>query len=169
MGLVERFEWNQAVCRSSVESELTNNSAKRSGGAIRMQSGNMVIYKCEITNNREEQMGGGAIRVGSGNVSISECKLTNNRAKRSGRAIYVNLGNVSISDSTFSGNVSISENNGGNCSVVFWTMTLNYRLCIIVMYAPIYLRGMRSIVILHLNHMLNSKSRLLILSHPSGQ
>ncbi|XP_064388815.1 uncharacterized protein LOC135336877 [Halichondria panicea] len=120
---------------SIFESELTNNSAKRNGGAIRMLSGNMFISKCEVTNNRVEQNGGGAIRVGSGNVSISECKLTNNRAKKSGGAIYVSSGNVSISDCTFSGNVSISEHNGGvyeGKAISDSTLTNNYGTVIAV-------------------------------------
>ncbi|XP_064388872.1 probable outer membrane protein PmpB [Halichondria panicea] len=117
-------------------STLTNNKAAYgTGGAIRVESGSFLsIFESKLTNNSAKRSGG-AIYMQSGNVSISECKLTNNRAKRSGGAIYVRSGNVSISDSTFSGNVSISEHNVGvyeGEAISDSTLTNNYGTVIAV-------------------------------------
>ncbi len=81
--------------------EFNYNSA-RSGGAVNMLSGTLVLTQCNFTSSKSFKHGG-AIHVYLGSVSISKCELTNNCAGYGG-AIFVNSGSVSISGSTLTNN-----------------------------------------------------------------
>ncbi len=96
--------------------EFNYNSA-RSGGAVEVISGTVVITWCNFTNNKAS-LYGGAISVDSDSVFISNSELTNNSAHYGGGAIgFVSLtGSASISDSKLTNN---SANYGGGAISVY--------------------------------------------------
>ncbi len=88
-------------------SELTNNSADSSGGAINVgASGSLSMHASDsnLTYNSANYDGGAIFVFCLGNVSISNCELKYNSANHSGGA---------ISNSELTNNVA---NEGGVCS-----------------------------------------------------
>ncbi|MBR5414920.1 MAG: right-handed parallel beta-helix repeat-containing protein [Thermoguttaceae bacterium] len=90
------------------DSTFTNNRGGK-GGAIFTQLTDVTITDSEFTGNTATSGFGGAVSAVRINdttptISIDGCEFTSNSAATSGGAVYSELQNTNISDSTFTGN-----------------------------------------------------------------
>ncbi|MCL2349349.1 MAG: hypothetical protein FWC50_13950, partial [Planctomycetaceae bacterium] len=96
---------------------LTNNVSEGndwwiSGGAIRAEgSGNLQVYHSTFQNNTSLCDGGG-ISADHVNVTIRNTDFIENKNGSYGAGFYVNGGSLSVENSKFIGNTSLSEGNG---------------------------------------------------------
>jgi cysteine-rich repeat protein/predicted outer membrane repeat protein len=96
---------------------LPPNSPTGDGGAIRVNTGDTLnLSDCVVTNNDAGDRNGGAIENNSGTVSIDNCIISNNAATDGG-AIQ-SPGDLTINDSTFSGNSTKAGGGGGGGAIV---------------------------------------------------
>ena len=89
------------------ESTLTENTARKGGGAIRNDN-RLTITWSALTENRARTWGG-AVYNDKGDLTITDSTLTGNVAKGNygrGGAIYKSRGELTIARSTFTGNMA---------------------------------------------------------------
>jgi len=147
----ESFGWLSSSCQNSTTPHITfrnigftqgNASISPAGvavlpgggggGAIAMRGGTLTVEDAWFTSNRcvtaHSDAGGGAIRVTgvSGGVTISDSRFSDNRCANGG-AVSSLQAPMSITDSTFTGNVATgqgaSSGRGGNGGAIYFDGT----------------------------------------------
>jgi hypothetical protein len=73
-----------------ISSLIFTNVATFTGGAILIQSSNIIISDCIFSNNRAIAFDGGAIYINSGtnNIIISDCRFIGNSSAQNGANVY---------------------------------------------------------------------------------
>ncbi len=106
---------------SCVNCTFTNVISTGTGGAIRTQSGSVVIDQCTFTGN-EAYVGGAADLKGT--AQVTDCTFTDNSCDyRSGALTFYNA-TATISDCTFENNSSANQG-GAMCSLISTTTITN--------------------------------------------
>ena len=119
---------NELECELTIiESTLNNNTAKCGGGAIH-NWGELTIASSTLTENTAK-WGGGAIDASGGKLTITETTLTRNTAKEGGGAIH-NWSELTITESAFNNNTAQDRggainNFEGKLTITETTLTLN--------------------------------------------
>ena len=108
-------------------SEVSNNTASYGmGGAIHNVSGNTVITGSTINTNTSYANGGAIASPYQGNVTLTNVTMNDNKvteAGYAGGALYSGEGDVTVTGSTISGNVS--EGDGGALYSINGTMQIS--------------------------------------------
>ena len=98
-----------------VESTLKNNTASTSGGGLFNKGGDATVRLSTIQGNDvvfvNNGFGGGIANTTSGTLTIRQSAIYSNTSTAFGGGIYLNLADITMSNSTLSGNQS--EDNGG--------------------------------------------------------
>ena len=81
-----------SVNASTADSQITNNYAGGSGGAIFLQYGDVNLDGC-ILNNNESRGSAGAVGIRVGNFTMTGGEIKNNKAGNHGGAVYVTAQN----------------------------------------------------------------------------
>lgn len=90
---------------------FTSNNTNE-GGAIYLQSGNMVASGCTFTNNSSFQKGGAVVATGT--AAFSNCSFTGNTTTFNAGAVFNNGGVLNFTSCTFTSNGN--NDNGGAVS-----------------------------------------------------
>ncbi len=111
--------------------EFTGNTSERSGGALRLDKGNVKITGADFAENRclwktDNTRGGGALSANGAAVTCEDCDFTGNTAVFNGGAVRVDAGSFTAKDSSFTKN-GVDDGNGGGDGGAIWnaaTITL---------------------------------------------
>lgn len=98
---------------SIVDSELLNNTAEYSGGAVYVSNTTALIGNSIINNNKADFFYGGALYIDDSKTTITSCDIVNNTAGILGSGIYLYSSGYEIKNNYFA-------NNNGNVIVSFF-------------------------------------------------
>ena len=101
---------------SIINSTFTSNSATVGGAIINHNGSTPTITGCTFSSNVSSSDGGALADEGSSS-SITSSNFSSNAASRNGGAIYINGGNTSVGNSTFSGNTTVAGGGGGGAGI----------------------------------------------------
>lgn len=99
-----------------------NKSQTGEGGGISNNQGNVILNNCIISGNTTNLKPGGGINSVGGSLTLSACFVTNNSSNFTA-GIYCITGDILITNSTISGNISVNEVGGIN--LINATATIN--------------------------------------------
>ena len=104
--------------------KITGCSETRDGGAIHMDSGELVMYGGTITGNATTGKGGGVCLESSASFTMYGGAITNNTVTGDGGGIYMNGSNASVTihGGTISGNTTTGGSGGGVYAAGQFTM-----------------------------------------------
>jgi parallel beta-helix repeat protein len=91
---------------------LTGGDAAGGGGAI-VNTENLTVTACTITGNRASGPGAGIQNFSGGNLTITLSTISANISANAGGGVHSNMGSLTISQSTVSGNTAGNSFNGG--------------------------------------------------------
>jgi len=107
---------------TTVISSTFTNSVGRLGAAI-YDRGDLAINRSSITNNGDYNGTVGGIYIEQGNVVISNSTVSGNYSNSRGGGIYIGTGTLAVNNSTFSGNYTIGG--GGAISNLVGVVTIS--------------------------------------------
>ncbi|MEE2907654.1 MAG: GC-type dockerin domain-anchored protein [Planctomycetota bacterium] len=94
-----------------IEGFTLTNAQSDDGGAVSIQSTNVVLMGCTLTGNTASTDGGG-VHCLYGDVDITACRITDNFAEISGGGIFIRYGSANITNCEILGN-SVNQFGGG--------------------------------------------------------
>jgi hypothetical protein len=83
---------------------LSGNHATGNGGGVQVNNAKLTVKRCAIENNTADGNAGGGIDVNNGTLTVSASTIRNNRAGQWGGGINTWQSEVTIADTTITGN-----------------------------------------------------------------
>jgi predicted outer membrane repeat protein len=104
---------------------FSNNISTSFGSALTFTgTSSGTIKNCTFENNTPGGSGVGAVCLNDGYFIISDCSFNANKSFQNGGAIYANLSNLVVTNSTFTANFT---NDGGNGGAIYYNDSGNAR------------------------------------------
>lgn len=110
---------------------ITGNKAElKAGGILNATSATLIIEGGEVSNNtvgtntNTERFGAG-IFIEGGTANISSCTIKNNEGRNQGGGIYVNAGEVTVTNTKITGNKSWANATGAGVHLKGGTLTID--------------------------------------------